>query len=244
VIDDPYRDADLVELYDLDNPGGDDHAYYLALVDELDARTTVDLGCGTGLLTRSLTRPGRTLIGVDPSRTMLDFARRQPGSESITWIHGDAAVLPATATTDLAICTGNAIMHIGPGELPSTLTSLHGALRRGGTLSFETRNPAYRAWERWTPDATYGEREIPVGRLREWLEVTDVDGGRVIFDAHNMFPDGEDRVYTSVLFFRSAEDFATELSRAGFTDIVCSGDWHGGPVEDGSRILLFRARRA
>jgi len=39
VIDDPYRDADLVELYDLDNPGGDDHAYYRALADQIDAAT-------------------------------------------------------------------------------------------------------------------------------------------------------------------------------------------------------------
>jgi SAM-dependent methyltransferase len=184
------------------------------------------------------------VIGVDPSRTMLDFARRQPGSESVTWIHGDAAALPATAAADLAIRTGNAIMHIGPDELPSTLTSLAGALRSGGTLSFETRNPASREWERWTPEATYGERETPVGRLREWLEVTEITDGRVVFDAHNVFPDGDDRVYTSALFFRSAQDFATELSRAGFTDIACRGDWHGDPVEDGSRILLFRALRA
>lgn len=56
MIDDPYRDADLVALYDLDNPGGDDHAYYRALADEVDARLIVDLGCGTGLLTRSGTR--------------------------------------------------------------------------------------------------------------------------------------------------------------------------------------------
>jgi SAM-dependent methyltransferase len=244
VIDDPYRDADLVVLYDVDNPGGDDHAYYRALADGIGARTIVDLGCGTGLLTRSLAGPGRTVIGVDPSRTMLDFARRQPGGDSVTWIHGDAAALPATATADLAVCTGNAIMHVLPDELPSTLMSLAGALRSGGTLSFESRNPAFHEWERWNPEATYSERDTPVGRLREWLEVTHVDDGRVVFDAHNVFPDGEVRVYTSVLFFRSAEEFATELSRAGFTDIVCSGDWHGGPVEDGSRILLFRTRRA
>ena len=78
MIGDPYRDADLVELYDLDNPAGEDHAYYVALADAIDARSVIDLGCGTGLLARALARTGRTVIGVDPSLTMLDYARRQP----------------------------------------------------------------------------------------------------------------------------------------------------------------------
>ena len=63
MIDDPYRDAELVELYDLDNPDGEDHAYHRALADQIDVRSIVDLGCGTGLLTRSLAKPGRTVIG-------------------------------------------------------------------------------------------------------------------------------------------------------------------------------------
>jgi SAM-dependent methyltransferase len=129
VTEDPYRDPDLVELYDLDNPGGEDHAYYRALADELDAQSVIDLGCGTGLLTRSLAKPGRTVIGVDPSRTMLDYARRQPSAESVTWIHGDASALAPTGTADLAICTGNAIMQVAPEELLSTLTSVARALR-------------------------------------------------------------------------------------------------------------------
>ena len=242
MLDDAYRDVDLVGLYDLDNPDGEDHAYYRALADEVDARSIVDVGCGTGLLTRSLAGPGRTVIGVDPSRTMLDYARQQPGSESVTWIHGDAGALAPTGTADLAICTGNAIMHVGQ-ELPSTLTSLAGALRSGGTLSFETRNPSDRGWERWTREATYGERVTPIGHLREWLEVTDVSDGRVVFDAHNVFPDGEDRVYTSVLFFRTAEELERELALAGFTDVGWTGDWHGAPVDDKSRFFVLRARR-
>jgi SAM-dependent methyltransferase len=243
MIDDPYRDAELVELYDLDNPGGEDHAYYRALADAIDARSILDLGCGTGLLTRSLAGPGRTVIGVDPSRTMLDYARRQPGSDSVTWIHGDASAITGNGTVDLAVCTGNAIMHVSPEELPSTLTSLAGAMRSGATLSFESRNPAYRGWERWTPEATYGERVTPVGRLREWLDVTDVRAGRVVFDAHNVFPDGQDRVYTSVLFFRTAEELQRELDLAGFTDIAWTGDWHGAPTENRSPFYVFRARR-
>jgi len=244
VIDDQYGDVDLVELYDLDNRAGEDHAYYRALADEIDARSIVDLGCGTGLLTRSLATPGRIVIGVDPSRTMLDYARSQSGSESVTWIHGNARALDPVGTADLAICTGNAIMHVSPEELPSTLTSLGQALRPGGTLSFESRNPANREWDRWTPEATYCERVTHIGHLREWLNVTDISDGRVTFDAHNIFPDGEDRVYTSILFFRTVEEFRQELESAGFMDIAWTGDWRGAPVEDRSRVLVFRARRA
>jgi SAM-dependent methyltransferase len=243
VIDDPYRDADLVGLYDLDNPGAEDHAFFRALADQIDAHSIIDLGCGTGLLTRSLARPGRTVIGVDPSRTMLDYARRQPGSKSVTWIHGDASALARTGTADLVLCTGNAIMHVSPEELPSTLTSIAGALRTNGIVSFETRNPAHRAWQHWTPEATYSERVTSAGRLREWLEVIDVSEGRVVFDAHNVFPDGEDRIYTSTLFFRSAEQIQRELEAAGFRAITCAGDWRGAPVEEESRILVFRALR-
>jgi SAM-dependent methyltransferase len=158
VIDDPHRDADLVRLYDVDNPGGEDHAYYRALADEIDAHSIIDLGCGTGLLTRSLAGRGRTVIGVDPSRAMLDYARQQPGSELVTWIHADASALAPTGTADLAICTGNAIMQVTPAELPLTLRSIAAALRPGGVVSFESRNPACRAWEHWTPEATYSER--------------------------------------------------------------------------------------
>jgi SAM-dependent methyltransferase/uncharacterized protein YuzE len=242
--EDPYRDPQLVELYDVDNPGGEDHAYYRALADETGATSIVDLGCGTGLLTRSFVKPGRMVIGVDPSWTMLQYAKRQPGAGQVTWIHGDAAAIPPGTTADLAVCTGNAIMHLDLEQLRPALRKLAGVLRQGGTLSFETRNPADRGWERWNREATYGERVTPFGRLKEWLEVTAVDSGRVVFDAHNVFPTGEERVYTSVLYFREADEFRQELQAAGFEDIDVRGDWHGAEVGESSRILVFTARRA
>lgn len=244
VLEDPYRDTDLVGLYDVDNLAGEDHAYYRALADQISARSIIDLGCGTGLLTRSLARPGRTVIGVDPSRTMLDFARRQPGSESVTWVHGDASALAPTGAADLALCTGNAIMHISPDELPSTLRSVAAALRSDGIISFESRNPAYREWEHWTAETNRAERVTPAGHLREWLDVTDVRDGRVVFEAHNVFPDGSDRVYSNVLYFRGADEFQQELEAAGFANVTCTGDWQGASVGDWSRLLVFGARKA
>ena len=242
--DDPYGDPELATLYDLDNPNGPDHAFYRALADDLDARSIVDLGCGTGLLTRSFCATGRTLVGVDPSPTMLAIARSRRDADRVRWIEGDATAIPQTGDVDLVVCTGNAVQHIGPEELPATLKCLAGALRAGGIFSFESRNPAAREWEQWTPQATAGERQTRFGHLREWLEVTEVDEGRkVVFDAHNVVDGGQDRVYTTVLHFRTADEFAGELTSAGFTDIEIVGDWSGGPVTDDSRLLMVRAVR-
>jgi 2-polyprenyl-3-methyl-5-hydroxy-6-metoxy-1,4-benzoquinol methylase len=159
VSDDPYGDEQLVELYDLDNPPGDDHIYYRSQAS--GARKVLDFGCGTGLLTRSLVAPGRAVIGVDPSPTMLSYARRQPGADGITWIDGDFRAVEPTVDAYLVISTGNTIMHIG--NQAEVFQTLAGALRPGGVLSFESRNPAARAWEQWTRDATYGERTPPSG---------------------------------------------------------------------------------
>lgn len=242
--DDPYVDPELATLYDLDNPDGPDHAYYRALADELDARSIVDLGCGTGLLTQSFYATGRTVVGVDPSPTMLAIARSRPDAERLHWIEGDTTFIPQAGDVDLVVCTGNAVQYIAPEELPTTLKYVAGALRSGGVFSFESRNPAAREWDQWTPEVTAGERQTEFGHLREWLEVTQVHLGRkVVFDAHNVIDGFEDRVFTTVLHFRSPDEFAGELTTAGFTDIDIAGDWSGGPVTDDSRLLIVRAVR-
>lgn len=226
-LPDPYRDPDLVTLYDTDNPAGRDHRYYRELADALGARTVVDLGCRTALLTRALATGSRRVTGVDPSPTVL----------------GDAATIPPTGDIDLVVCTGNAVQHISTDGLPAALRLVADALRPGGVLAFESRNPARRAWQEWTRPATEGERRTPFGRLREWLEVTVAEEGRVVLDAHNVIDDGEDRVYTSVLHFRTAAELTAHLLAAGFSRVQVDGDWDGGPVTDASRILVFRAVR-
>jgi ubiquinone/menaquinone biosynthesis C-methylase UbiE len=244
MTDDPYGDERLVELYDLDNPDGIDHAYFRALADEVKASKIVDLGCGTGLLTRSLATQGREVIGIDPSRTMLDYARKQPGAEGVSWVDGDATAIDQAGDADLVISTGNTMMHISTDELPEVLAAIAGALKPGGVFSFESRNPAARAWEQWGREATYGERDTPAGHLIEWMDVIEVDGGRVVFEAHNVFEDGQTVVLNNVLYFRDAEEFTTALETAGFSEIDIRAGWRGEPVTDKARLLVFQAIKA
>jgi SAM-dependent methyltransferase len=173
MVTDPYGDRDLVPLYDVDNPGGGDHDFYRALADTLDARRIVDLGCGTGLLTRRLARAGRSVTGIDPSPTMLDWARRQPGADAVTWLEGDATSIPPTGDVDLVLCSGNAIMHLDTNDLATASRRIRDGLRPGGVLSFETRNPAAREWEEWTRQATYGNATPTSGCWRSgWRSPT------------------------------------------------------------------------
>lgn len=62
-----YDDARLAAVYDVDNPDGPDHDFFRALADEVSATRIVDLGCGTGILTVTLTRDDREVTGIDPA---------------------------------------------------------------------------------------------------------------------------------------------------------------------------------
>src|SRR6185312_4638644 len=97
-LDRHYVDPRLVELYDHDNPRGADTDFYLRLAVTLDARHILDLGCGTGLLTREFADvEGRFVMGVDPAPAMLAVARRQPGADRVHWVEGDASALGTPA---------------------------------------------------------------------------------------------------------------------------------------------------
>ncbi len=53
-----YTDPRLVALYERDNSRGADTDFYLQLATDIEAHKVLDLGCGTGLLTRALAAQG------------------------------------------------------------------------------------------------------------------------------------------------------------------------------------------
>jgi SAM-dependent methyltransferase len=240
-----YVDPRLVELYDRDNPRGADTDFYLRLAADLAARRILDLGCGTGLLTRELAAAkGRQVTGVDPASAMLAVARRQPGAERVQWIEGDVSAL-GTPAADLVVMTGNvAQVFLDDAEWAATLRAIHAVLRLGGRLAFESRNPDSHAWEGWNRDATYERIDSPFGPMECWLELVGVEDGRVRFEGHNVFnATGEVVVASSELRFRSPAELADSLTRAGFLIEHIYGDWNHGPATSASPVMVFVASR-
>lgn len=147
VADAVFEDRRLVRMYDTLDPDRSDLDAYIAIVDELDARSVLDVGCGTGTFACMLAGRGVEVVGIDPALASLEVARRKPAADRVRWIHGDATTLPALQV-DAAFMTGNvAQVFVTDESWTATLRDIHAALRPGGSLVFETRVPSERAWE-------------------------------------------------------------------------------------------------
>jgi SAM-dependent methyltransferase len=76
----------------------------------VEPRTVLDVGCGTGALTRHMTPFAARIDAVDPSAAMLDEAQRLPGGRDprIHWIVGSAETAPLDPPYGL-ITTGQSL---------------------------------------------------------------------------------------------------------------------------------------
>ena len=240
VVDDIFEHPRLIGVYDALDPDRSDLEVYVAIANELGARWVLDVGCGTGTFALLLADRALEVTGVDPAAGSLDVARRKPGAERVHWIHGDARALPPMQV-DLATMTGNVAQAIvDPTNWESTLRGVYGALRPGGHLVFETRDPTYRAWQGWNREASHAVTEIQgVGAVETWVEVTDVSGPLVTFRSTWLFAsDGAVLASDSTLRFRERDEVEAALAEAGYG----VAEVRGAPDRPG-RELVFLARR-
>jgi hypothetical protein len=119
---------------------------------------------------------------------------------------------------DLAIMTGNvAQVFVADEEWAETLAGVREALRPGGRLVFESRDPERKAWLEWHRDQTYRRVDVPgTGPVETWIDLRDADGSLVSFRTTFVFgSDGAVLTSDSTLRFRSREELTRSLAAAG-----------------------------
>lgn len=235
---------DLQAAYDQLNADDHDYCFYAAVADQLQAEHVLDLGCGTGTLARVLASNGHTVVGIDPDPDMLRVARSKPGAEKVDWRlgYGDSA---DAALADLAVMSGHvAQVFVEETDWDSVLDHLHRALKTGGTLAFETRNPRARGWERWTREATLCTVATVDGPVEFWHETVNVALPRVTYDTFTKnLTSGIETCDRNVLAFGDDDALARSLLRAGYEITSVYGDWSRAPVTDDSPEIIIIARR-
>jgi SAM-dependent methyltransferase len=241
VVDEEFRHPLLAALYDALDPVRGDLQPYVDLVAELGAHRVLDVGCGTGELALMLAAAGCDVVAADPAAASLAVARAKPDAERVRWIDGDATSVSVT-DRDIALLTGNTAQAITDSEQWTlTLEAIHACLRPGGHLAFETRDPAGRAWEQWTPAATHQVIGIPgTGRVERWIEVTEFDWPLVtICWTWVLARDEATLTSSSTLRFRERSEVVDDLNASGF-DVV---DVPGVAPRPGQELVFLARRR-
>ncbi|MFJ4504424.1 class I SAM-dependent methyltransferase [Streptomyces sp. NPDC088864] len=240
MADDCFGHPRLAAIHDPLDPDRGDLDAYLRTAEEFGARRVLDIGCGTGVFALLLADRGIDVVGVDPARASLDVARAKPGGERVRWICGDATALPPLRV-DLATMTANVAQAIAdPGAWHGTLRGAHEALRPGGHLVFETRDPAARAWETWTRAHSHRVTDVPgAGSVESWVQLLDVSGPLVTFRWTYVFAaDGQVLTSDSTLRFRERDEVEADLTAHGYA----VHDVRDAPDRPGKEFV-FLARR-
>ncbi|MEU1008841.1 class I SAM-dependent methyltransferase [Streptomyces sp. NPDC005890] len=244
MVDHSFADPSLAALYDTLNPWGPGDDFYLGLL--VGARSALDVGCGTGRLLRRARTEGHKgrLTGLDPAAAMLVQARR--AAPDVEWVLGDMRARLWQGEFELVVMTGHAFQVLtGDEDIRVCLRGVRAALADGGRFVFETRNPAARAWERWTPERVREISAADGSKVRVWHEVLDGPSwGRVHFtETYESDSWPTPRVSHSVLRFLDRETLQDFLGEAGLTVVEQYGDWERGPLTPTSPEIITVARR-
>ncbi|MBO1751760.1 methyltransferase domain-containing protein [Actinotalea sp. BY-33] len=237
-----FAEPRLAAVYDpLDPDRSDLDAYETIVVEELGARSVLDVGCGTGTFALRLASRGLEVTALDPAAASVQVARSKAGADAVRWLVGTVDDLPGLQVETATMTANVAQVFLDDDEWHAALDATRRALRPGGALVFEARRPEARAWEGWTKQATHQVVDVPGhGPVEDWVEVTQVDGELVTFESPTIFhADGARFESTSTLRFRSRAAIEESLQHCGF-DLMDVRDLARAP----GRAWLYLAGRA
>lgn len=232
--------------YDLE-VGGDDpsHQFYIDLAKQVGGKT-LEVACGTGLVTIPLALQGILITGMDIVPSFLAHAKYKSEDLglSIHWFQGDARNFDLDETFNFIYMTGNAFQaFLNNADQRELLKNIRKHLAKSDVFAFETRNPN---WEDLTTDLTKTEwmtyindkgLSVRIMETRKYDHVAQV----LVYNLYRHWEEeGVDKERTTRIAIRYTfpQELNALLERSGFHILHQYGNWDKSPLTKDSPSII------
>lgn len=238
--------ADVYDLLmdDFDYPAW--AAYYLKLLEGVQAKTLCDCACGTGSLSMQFAKAGLKVTGVDISREMLEVAaeKARENGVRVQFVCQDMCRLQLPRPVDALVCGCDGVNYLTTDKrVQAFFGAAHAAIRPGGMLAFDisSRHKLVDVMG----NAFFGEERDEAAYL--WQNR--LDGDIVTMDLTFFIRDSEEEdIYHRVTETHrqrahDPENLKRLLEEAGFTDVKIYGDrTFESPAAEEMRVHICAVR--
>lgn len=205
----------------------------------------LDLGCGTGKMTRLMSEQGYDMTGIDNAAEMLQIAAMEPGEVPILYLLQDMQDLELDGCVRAVYSVCDCVNYVlEEEELQQAFSRVHEYLEEDGVFIFDV-NTSYK-YTKLLAENTFAESRDEGSFI--WDNYYDEEERINEYDLTLFIPEGDElyRRYTETHYQRNyeTETLLKLLKNAGFTDICVYDDYTDAPLCETSERAVFVAKKS
>ena len=205
----------------------------------------LDLGCGTGKMTRLMSEQGYDMTGIDNAAEMLQIAAMEPGEVPILYLLQDMQDLELDGCVRAVYSVCDCVNYVlDEEELQQAFSRVHEYLEEDGVFIFDV-NTSYK-YTKLLAENTFAESRDEGSFI--WDNYYDEEERINEYELTLFIPEGDElyRRYTETHYQRNyeTETLLKLLKNAGFTDICVYDDYTDAPLCETSERAVFVAKKS
>ena len=205
----------------------------------------LDLGCGTGKMTRLMSEQGYDMTGIDNAAEMLQIAAMEPGEVPILYLLQDMQDLELDGCVRAVYSVCDCVNYVlDEEELQQAFSRVHEYLEEDGVFIFDV-NTSYK-YTKLLAENTFAESRDEGSFI--WDNYYYDEEKINEYDLTLFIPEGDElyRRYTETHYQRNyeTETLLKLLKNAGFIDICVYDDYTDAPLCETSERAVFVAKKS